>query len=153
MRNQCVINVVELIWNVQNFVRSVTLPFHQTRRKSISTGITFIRTVSYAPSVTKPLLPWSTSKKLTEARYAINVFEKLQRYNWIAVTLQNKQKQSPRGVLWKRCSQKFCTIHRKTRVPGCNFIKKRLAQVFSCEFCEISNNTFYHRTPLVAVSE
>ena len=27
-----------------------------------------------------------------------------------------------------------------------------LAQVFSCEFCEISKNTFFHRTPLVAAS-
>ena len=30
--------------------------------------------------------------------------------------------------------------------------KKRLAQVFSCEFCEISMNTFFYRTPLVAAS-
>ena len=28
-----------------------------------------------------------------------------------------------------------------------------LAQVFSCEFCEISKNTFFLRTPLVAASE
>ena len=29
------------------------------------------------------------------------------------------------------------------QVPACNFIKKEtLAQVFSCEFCEISKNTF-----------
>ena len=26
------------------------------------------------------------------------------------------------------------------------------AQVFACEFCEISKNTFLHRTPLVAAS-
>ena len=33
------------------------------------------------------------------------------------------------------------------------FIKKEaLAQVFYCEFCEISKNTFFHRTPLVAAS-
>ena len=33
------------------------------------------------------------------------------------------------------------------------FIKKEtLAQTFSCEFCEISKNTFFCRTPLVAVS-
>ena len=25
-----------------------------------------------------------------------------------------------------------------------------MAQVFSCEFCEISKNTFFYRTPLVA---
>ena len=36
---------------------------------------------------------------------------------------------------------------------ACNFIKiETLAQVFSCQFCEISKNTFLHRTPLVAVS-
>ena len=33
---------------------------------------------------------------------------------------------------------------------SCNFIKKEfLAQVFSCEFCKISKNTFFHRTSLV----
>ena len=33
------------------------------------------------------------------------------------------------------------------------FIKKEtLAQMFSCEFCEISDNTFFIRTPLEAVS-
>ena len=35
-----------------------------------------------------------------------------------------------------------------------NFItKESLAQVFSCEFCEISKNTYFYRTPLVAASE
>ena len=35
----------------------------------------------------------------------------------------------------------------------CNFSKKEtLVQVFSCEFCEISKNIFYYRTPLVAAS-
>ena len=28
-----------------------------------------------------------------------------------------------------------------------------MAQVFSCEFCLISKNTFFHRTPLMAASE
>ena len=59
----------------------------------------------------------------------------------------------------QRCSvrSKFYKIHRKTPVPeskACNFIEKEtLAQVLSCEFCEISKNTFLHRTPLVAASE
>ena len=36
---------------------------------------------------------------------------------------------------------------------ACNFIKKEtLTQVFSCEFCEISKNTFSYRTPPVAAS-
>ena len=41
------------------------------------------------------------------------------------------------------------------RPEACNFRKKEketLRQVFSCEFCEIYNNTFYYRTPLVAAS-
>ena len=37
---------------------------------------------------------------------------------------------------------------------ACNFIKKEsLAQLFSCEFCEISRNTFFNRTPPVDASE
>ena len=35
-----------------------------------------------------------------------------------------------------------------------DFIKKgALAQVFSCEFCEISKNTFSYRTPQVVAFE
>ena len=34
------------------------------------------------------------------------------------------------------------------------FIKKEtLEQLFSCEFCEISKNAFFYRTPPVAASE
>ena len=37
---------------------------------------------------------------------------------------------------------------------ACNFIKKEtLAQVISSEFCEISKNTFPHRTPPMAASD
>ena len=33
---------------------------------------------------------------------------------------------------------------------SCNFIKKEaLAKVLSCEFCEISKDTFFYRTPLL----
>ena len=36
---------------------------------------------------------------------------------------------------------------------ACNFVKKEtLAQVFSCEFCEIFKGTFFYRTPPVAAS-
>ena len=34
----------------------------------------------------------------------------------------------------------------------CLFFKETLAQVFSCEFCEISKNTFFYRTAPVATS-
>ena len=37
---------------------------------------------------------------------------------------------------------------------ACNFIKKEtLAQMFSCEFCEISKTTFFYRAPPVAASD
>ena len=40
------------------------------------------------------------------------------------------------------------------KLQAWGFIKKKtLAQAFSCEFCEISKNTFFHRTPLVAAFE
>ena len=78
-------------------------------------------------------------------------------------SLNQHQKQSFRDILSKRCFQKFNKIHRKTsgrlsfliQLQGstCSFINKEtLAQVFSCEFCEISKNTFLHRAPLVAAS-
>ena len=42
----------------------------------------------------------------------------------------------------------------KFQTSTCNFTKKEtLAQVLSCEFCEISKNTFSQRTPPVAASE
>ena len=44
-------------------------------------------------------------------------------------------------------------IKKETLASACNFIKKEtLAQVFSCEFCEIFKNTYFHRTALVAAS-
>ena len=46
----------------------------------------------------------------------------------------------------RRCSVKKVVLRNFTKFTGkvCNFLKKEsLAQVFSCEFCEISKNTFY----------
>ena len=58
-----------------------------------------------------------------------------------------RKKQPPEVFYEKRCSYKFYKIHRKTPAPeseACNFVKKEtLAQVFLCQFCEISRNTFY----------
>ena len=40
------------------------------------------------------------------------------------------------------------------KLQACNFFKKEtLAQMFSCEFWEISKNTFFYRTSPVAASE
>ena len=37
--------------------------------------------------------------------------------------------------------------------PATLLKKETLAQVFSCEFCEISKNTFFDKTPLVSASD
>ena len=48
----------------------------------------------------------------------------------------------------------FLDLQKQSSGRTCNFIEKETqAQVFSCEFCEISKNTFCYRTPLVATSE
>ena len=50
----------------------------------------------------------------------------------------------PQGSILQK--QVFCK--KGLRPQACNFIKKEtLVQVFSCEFCEISKNTFFHRAP------
>ena len=42
----------------------------------------------------------------------------------------------------------------KVAALASNFVKKEsLAQVISCEFCEICKNTFFYRTPQVAASK
>ena len=51
-------------------------------------------------------------------------------------------------ILQKSCSLKFLKVHRKIPVSESfikrNFIKKKtLAQVFSCEFCEIYKDAFF----------
>ena len=56
---------------------------------------------------------------------------------------QNSQKNT--------CARVFFWI--KLHAQACNFIKKEnLAQVFFCEFCEISKNTLSYRTPPVTAS-
>ena len=55
----------------------------------------------------------------------------------------------------QRCSVKkvFCKngVLRNFRPEACYFVKREaLAQLFSCEFCEISQNTYSERTPPVA---
>ena len=47
------------------------------------------------------------------------------------------------AIAW-RCSQKFRRIHKCPRVSFLiSYRPKSLAQLFSCEFCEISKNTFF----------
>ena len=64
-----------------------------------------------------------------------------------------------------KCHTRYCSVCRSSRAKVlckksvlrnfakdlvCNFIKNgSLAQMFSCEFCEVSNSTFFNRTPSV----
>ena len=51
------------------------------------------------------------------------------------------------------CQRLFFDKGAGLRPNACNFIKKQsLAQVFPCEFCEISKNIFFYGTPPVAAS-
>ena len=57
----------------------------------------------------------------------------------------------------QRCSVKkmFLEISQNSQENTCarvSFKKDTSAQVFPCEFCAISGNTFFHRTPLVTAS-
>ena len=54
------------------------------------------------------------------------------------------QKQPPQ-VYYKKCVIKnFAKFTGKHMCQACNFIKKEtLAEVFSCEFCEIFKNTIF----------
>ena len=62
----------------------------------------------------------------------------------------NCQKQPPKVLCKKKCSQKF----RKTHRPACNFIKiEALAQVFSYEFFKISKNILFTEHLLATASE
>ena len=68
-----------------------------------------------------------------------------------------------RCVLWKKVFLEISQNSQENtcarasfliKLQACNFIKtETLAQVFSCEFCEISKNIFCCRTPLVTTSD
>ena len=47
---------------------------------------------------------------------------------------------------------KFTGKHLRQRLFFNKVKKESLAQVFSCEFCKISKNNFFYRTPPVAAS-
>ena len=59
----------------------------------------------------------------------------------------------------RRCSVEkvFLEISQNSQENTCArvsfLLKETLAQVFSCEFCEISKNIFFYRAPPVAASK
>ena len=81
-------------------------------------------------------------------------------FTWLLIIIRSSLPEvfCKKGVL--RYFTKFTGKHLcqslffKAACLACNFIKKwTLAQVFSCECCEIFKNTFSYRTRLVAASE
>ena len=76
----------------------------------------------------------------------------------------NIQKQSPTGVLKKDFLKNLANFTRKRlfrshflsscRLRPCSFIEKEIpTQVFSCEYCEISQNNFLQNTALKTASD
>ena len=82
---------------------------------------------------------------------------------------KNHLLEDPGVVIW-RCSIKKCVPKNSAKFTGkhlcqnlffnkvanlrpATLLRKRLAQVLSCGFCEISKNTFFFRTPAVAPLE
>ena len=72
------------------------------------------------------------------------------------VLFQSFSEAATRGALWEKVLLEISQNSQENtcaKPEACNFIKKEtLAQVFSFEFYEISKNTFFHRTLLVAAS-
>ena len=65
----------------------------------------------------------------------------------------NKVRSSRPEVFCKKVFLVISQNSQENRPQACIFIKKEtLAQVFTSELCEISKNTFFHRTPLAAAS-
>ena len=65
------------------------------------------------------------------------------------------QKQSPEAFLevLQNSQENHCQNIFFNKVQPCDFIKKEtLVHVLSCEFCEISKNSYSYRTPPVAAS-
>ena len=59
---------------------------------------------------------------------------------FLEISQKSQENNCARSLFYQNC-----------RPEACNFIKEEtLAQVFLCEFCGISKNTFLYRTPLVA---
>ena len=71
------------------------------------------------------------------------------------------QKQPPRGVLKKRCSEKMQQIYMRTPMQKCDFNEVALqlywnltsALVFSCKFAAYFQSTFFYGHPWVVASE
>ena len=116
------------------------------------------------PETIKDYFPPSSQKEDTEDNSVIKIVnESPQRpiLNPKEITKIKMNEQSSHGGRKKRSLQpkidgkKGLSPYKKKQLPKrCFFFirKETLAQVFSCEFCEISKDTFSYRAPLVTAS-
>ena len=87
-------------------------------------------------------------------RYGMRVHILLNNLASLGMYCKYYQKQPPRGVLKKNCSENMQQIYRKTPIPKCDFNKfakelywnRTLAWVFSCRFAAYFQNTFSRNT-------
>ena len=83
--------------------------------------------------------------KIIEAKYTEEVDRRCSTKKFFLEISQNSQENTCAGLSF--------LIKLQAEAEACNFIKKEnLAQMFTCEICEISKNTFFYWTPPVAVS-
>ena len=81
--------------------------------------------------------------------YDVNLWE--EKLTNVFVEFHHFTEAATGGVLQKRCSYKFCNIHRKTVMleslcgpSSLQFYQKETSTLmFSCEYCEIFNNTYF----------
>ena len=82
----------------------------------------------------------------------LNPFQMVLRWNEMLLNYRSSVLRNFAKFAGKHLCQSLFLI--TSQADAYNFIKREtLAQVFSCEFCEISKNTFSCRTPPVAASE
>ena len=97
-----------------------------------------------------PPLNWRKTKEQIVETYWIYklIFESIVFMKPVSIN-SNTNWLRPCEIPWKvlekyRSSHQRCSVRKGLKRPAYNFIKKEtLAQVFSCEFCEISKNTFF----------
>ena len=98
--------------------------------------------------IKKETLAQVSSYELCEISKNTSFTERL----WTTASTVGRRCSIKKGV--HRNFARFTGKHLGQRLFFNYFIKKEsLTRVFSCEFCEISKNTFFYRTPLVVVSE
>ena len=128
-----------------------------TQKQLCRSTFTSILCCRSARSLKKRLWPWSFSVnfvKVFKTAFLLSTYELLLllseviAYRCSLKKVLQKISENPQENTSARVSSFI-----KLQADPCNFIKKEtLAQVFSCEFCEILRTPFFYRTHPVAAS-